>query len=63
MKELIVSVRKLLFNELINRRYTTINGPSNLLQRILAGLQGKVDMFVYMYVYMYLCVYVCMYLY
>jgi hypothetical protein len=44
MEELTVSVRKLLFNELINRNYTAIDGPSNLLQQILAGLQGKVDM-------------------
>ena len=56
MKELIISVRNLLFNELINRRYTTMNGPSNLLQEILAGLQGEVDMFVCLYVCICICI-------
>jgi hypothetical protein len=54
MQVLIRTVQKLLFNKLINRRYTTTNGPSNLLMKKLAGIQGKVDMSVRMYVCMYL---------
>ena len=43
--------RKLLLNKLVSRRYSTTNGPYNLLLKILAGLQGKVDMYVFMYVF------------